>query len=162
MSINLVQNLVVEVDPLRLLKDYLLLVMATALQSREELAVKVVDRTETDLHLPQAIDDQAKHFPVILISGQRRPEEGKANSYFGGWGTWTTLDTVDAAIRHIEGLLLEYGVSWRSQFTKKLGDGYGPDFNEMDGTVGFGFELRTCRSFPEILAISIVHIYYGK
>lgn len=170
MSIDMVQRFVVEVDSLELLEKYLRLAITTALESHEELAVKVVDRDEKylGLHLPPVLSDQKKHFPIIFIGGWYLPEEGKENSYFGGYPSWKTFrfdgstSAVDAAIQYIEGLLQEHGKTWGAEFKEKFGDGYDDCFNRYDGSVELGYELRSCGCFPEWLAISIVHMYYGK
>ena len=170
MSIDMVQRFVVEVDSAKLLEQYLRLAMTTALNSQEELAVKVVDRNEKHLglHLPPVLMEQDKHFPVIFIGGWYSPKEGEKNSYFGGYGPWTTFrfdgttSAVDAAVQHIKELFENHGKSWGTQFKQKFGDGYDDCFNHFDGSVELGYELRACGCFPEWLAISIVHMYYGK
>ena len=170
MSIDMVQRFVVEVDSAKLLEQYLRLAMTTALNSQEELAVKVVDRNEKHLglHLPPVLMEQDKHFPVIFIGGWYSPKEGEKNSYFGGYGPWTTFrfdgttSAVDAAVQHIKELFEKHGKSWGTQFKQKFGDGYDDCFNHFDGSVELGYELRACGCFPEWLAISIVHMYYGK
>ncbi len=168
MPIDMVQRFVVEVDSMALLQKYLRLSMQTALQP-EEVAVKVVDRSEKylDLHLPSVLDEN-KNFPVIFIGGWYLPEKGKQNTYFNGYGPWETFHSegkksaVDVAIKHVKTLLEKNGEQWFKEFKKKLGDGYNGGFNHFDGSIGFGFELRACGCFPEWLAISIVHMYYGK
>ncbi|MBU2109529.1 hypothetical protein KKB71_01035 [Patescibacteria group bacterium] len=170
MPIDMVQRLVVEVDSIKLLEEYLRLVMATALNSNEELAVKIVDRKEKNLilYLPPPLSNQEKHFPIILVGGWYISEEGKENSYFNGYRPWETFKSeeetsaVDTAIRHIKNLIKEYWTEWSAEFKKKFGDGYNAFFNIYDGSVGLGYELRTCNCFPEQLAISIVHMYYGE
>ncbi len=174
MSIDMVQRFVVEVDSTKLLEQYLPLAMTTALNSDEELAVKVVDRNEKhlDLHLPSVFMNQSKHFPVVLIGGWYLPKAssggGEPNSYFNGYGPWTTFrfdgttSAVDAAVQHIKDLFKRYGDTWGTEFRKKFGDGYNDCFNHYDGSVGTGYELRACGCFPEWLAISLIHIYYGK
>ena len=171
MSINTVQRLVVEVDSWGLLERYLQLAMITALQSHAEIAVKIVDRDEEDfaLHLPASIRNQDKHFPVILVSGWYQHGK-KANSHFDDHGTWKTFgfdestktNSVTAAIQYIKDLFSKNGKDWRTQFRKKFGNGHSNSFNEDDGSVGLGCELRVCESHPRQVAISIVHIYYEK
>lgn len=168
MSIDMVQKFVVEVDSVKLLKQYLRLAMATVLTSHEE--VTVVDRSEKHhgLYLPSVLMDETKHFPVILIDGWYLPKEGEKNSYFGGREPWTTFrsavatSSIDCAIEHIHELLEKQGETWRAQFEKRFGDGHHSGFNHFDGDVGLGYELRECGCFPKRLAISIVHMYYGK
>lgn len=170
MSINVVQRFVVEVDSVMLLEQYLRLAIATALDSGEELAVKVVDRNEKHLglHLPSVFMDQDKHFPVIFIGGWYLSKDGQKNSYFGGYGPWTTFcfdgttSAIDATVQHINKLFEKHGKLWDLQFEQKFGDGYNNSFNRFDGSIGLGYELRACGCFPEWLAISIVHMYYGK
>jgi hypothetical protein len=139
--------------------------MTTTLNSHEELAVKVVNSTEghPGLYMPSVFMDQGKHFPIIFIGGWYAPKNrGVENSYFGGYRPWTTFITVDAVIMHIKEKFEENGKIWAEQFRNKFGDGYNDGFNHFDGSVGLGFELRSCGCFPEWLAISIVHMYYGK
>jgi hypothetical protein len=167
---NMVQRLIVEVDSTKLLEQYLRVALTTVLNSREELAVKALDRSveHFSLHLPTTLSDQNKHFPVILIGGWYSPEEGKKNSYFNGYGPWTTFSfdgkksAVDGSIEQVLGLIKVFGNSWAAEFTKKFGSGYNAGFNEYDGSVGIGYELRSCGSFPEVLALSLRHMYYGK
>ena len=169
MSIDMVQRFVVEVDSMALLEKYLKLAMNTALDSEEEIAVKVVNRKEEylDLHLPSVLDED-KNFPVIFIGGWYFPEKGKKNSYFNGYGLWETFNSdgktsaVNVAVKHIKKLLNKNEEQWFTEFKKKFGDGYNDCFNHFDGSVDFGFELQSCGCFPEWLAISIVHMYYGK
>ena len=167
MSIDMVQSFVVEVDSLKLLEKYLKLAMTTALIP-EEIAVKVLDRREKylNLHLPSVFDED-KNFPVIFIGGWYLPE-GKDNTYFNGYGPWDIFRkkgktrAVKIAIKHIKDLLEKNREQWFKEFKEKFGDGHNDAFNHFDGSVGFGFELRACGCFPEQLAISIVHMYYGK
>ncbi len=168
MPINMVQRFVVEVDSMELLEKYLKLAMTTALVP-EEIAVKVLDRNEKhlDLHLPSVLDKD-KNFSVILISGWHLPAEGKDNTYFNGYDPWDIFrqkgntSAVEMAIKHIKNLLERNGEQWFKEFKNKFGDGFDGHFNHFDGSVGFGFELRACGCFPEQLAISVVHMYYGK
>ena len=169
MGIDIVQKFVVEVDSMQLLEQYMGLGIRTALK-QEEIAVKVVDRGEEhlNLHLPSALSNQDKHFPVIFIGGWYLPHEGEKNSYFNGYGPWKTfrfdgrLSATDIAIEHIKRLFKDHKKEWMKRFQRKFGNGYNNWFNHFDGSVEFGYELRTCGCFPEWLAISIVHIYYGK
>lgn len=164
MAPDMVQRFVVEVDSFKLLKQYLQIAMTTVLDAHEELAVKILDRTVEyfSLHLPSAVYNEKKHFPVILISGWYAPEEGKPYSYFHGYPKWTTFTTVDAAIEHIEDAFRRHREAWIKEFVFRFGDGYNEEFNRFDGSAGLGYELRNCYSFPEVLAISFVHMYYGK
>lgn len=170
MSIDRVQKFLAEVDSVELLESYLRFAMITVLDSFEELAVKVVDREKEylSLYLPSVLMDQKKHFPVILIEGWFFPKKGEKNSYFSGYEPWKTFHfdgitpTVDVAIRYIKELLEEQKNAWETQFMKELGDGYTSGFNGSDGFVGLGYELRACGCFPEKLAVSLIHMYYGK
>jgi hypothetical protein len=173
MSIDMVQRFIVEVDSAKLLEQYLRLAMTTVLNSHEELAVKVVDRNEKylSLHLPSVFMDQDKHFPVVFVGGwylPKAPKGGGKNSYFNGYGPWATFrfdgttSAVDAAVQHIKQLFKENEKTWIAQFKQKFGDGYNDFFNHFDGSIGTGYELRACGCFPEWLAISLVHMYYGK
>ena len=106
MPIDMVQRFIVEVDTTKLLKRYLRLAMLTALNSHEELAVKVVDPNDEHLglYLPSVFMDQDKHFPVIFIGGWYWPEKGEKNFYFGGYKPYTTFRAVDTAVQHIKEL----------------------------------------------------------
>ncbi|MDD5164540.1 MAG: hypothetical protein PHF10_03135 [Patescibacteria group bacterium] len=163
----MVQKLIVEVDSMEPFERYLRLAIKTVLSSQEELAVKVIDRKDKDLslHLPPVISDQTKHFPVIFIGGWYRPKNGENNSYFNGYGPWTTFrgeTSINDAVYHIKGLLYKQGRVLATEFIKKFGDGYNEGFNRSDGSVSLGFEIRDCGCSPEWLAISVVHIYHGK
>lgn len=172
MSIDMVQRFIVQLDSRELLDEYLRLALATVLPSCQEVAVKVMDRSVEyySLHVPSALMDENKHFPVILIGGWYAPDSGKKNSYFNGYGPWELFSDdrkVKNAIDHpslgyVRELLDNNLSSWSGQFTDKFGDGFNGSFNHFDGSIGIGYELRSCNSFPEILAISLVHIYYGK
>lgn len=168
MPINMVQRFVVEVSSIELLEQYLLLVITTALNSYEELAVKVVDREEKyfDLYLPSVLTDKDKHFPVILISGWYLLKK-EENYYFYGYEPWKVFrfnGTMNIAktTQYIKKLFKKNEKAWEVQFKQRFGSGYTEFFNEFDGSVGLGYELRSCGGFPECLSISIVHIYYGK
>lgn len=166
MPIVMVQKFVVEVNSAKLLEQYLRFAITTALKSHEEVAVKVINRKKKhlNLHLPSTLMDQTKHFPVIFIDGWYSPKKGAQNSYFNGYGPWTTFrsvgttSAVDAAIQHIKELFEKHGKVWEAQFKKRFDNGFTP----FDGSIGLGYELRACGCFPEQLAISIVNMYYGK
>jgi hypothetical protein len=138
------QKFIVEVDSIKLLKQYLDLALVTTLDSYAEIAVKVVDRKDKyiSLSLPPVIMDQDKHFPVILIGGWHLPDSGKENSYFAGRKPWTVfrsrekMDTVSATIHHIEKLFQRHGKAGETQFTQKFGEGYNDCFNRSDGHTG--------------------------
>ncbi|MFA6474428.1 MAG: hypothetical protein WCV85_06155 [Patescibacteria group bacterium] len=164
MPIHKVQEFLVEVDSPALLKQYLTVAMPTVLDATQELAVKMLDRTSSDfsLHLPPVFKDQSASYPVLFIGGWHAPEPGRPNSYFNGYGPWKTFQSVDAAIDHVQKVIKKSACAWGSAFLAQCGDGYNAGFNTMDGTVRIGFQIRSCRSFPEYLAISLVHMYYGK
>jgi hypothetical protein len=154
---------------MELLEKYLQLLMTTALDSTEEIAVKVVNRQEEHLalHLPCVLKDEDRHFPVIFIGGWYYPKD-KPNSYFNGYPAWETFSSdprvsaVELAIYRIKQLFEKHGKEWGEEFSQKFGDGYDGCFTKHDGIVSPGYELRACDCFPQWLAISLVHIYYGK
>lgn len=167
MSIDMVQYLSVEIDTVGLLEQYLKLAISTALESQQELAVKIVDLKEEYLNpkLPSAVCTY-NHFPVILISGWYANGNDKGeHSYFNGYKPWKTFKgqfATNYAIDYVKVLLDKNDFVWKHEFIKKFGDGYNDDFNHCDGSVGVGYELKSCACFPEVLAISLKHIYYGK
>ena len=138
--------------------------MKTVLTSQEEIAVKMVDRTQKylGLHLPPALSNQEKHFPVIFIEGFYLPKKGESNTYFGGYPKWKifrfdgSTDAVDASIKYIKELIHKYGKVWIREFQEKF-----PDPSD-DIEARPGYQLRSCGCFPEWLAISLTYIYYGK
>lgn len=170
MPIDKVQKFLVQVDSLKLLEQYLKVAITTVLDSNEELAVKVVNRKEKylSLHIPPAVSDQKKSFPVIFISGWYLPKNENENSYFNRYPSWQTFrsgeifSAIDSTTDCIVGLLIAHGERWGKEFKKKFGDGYNSGFNRYDGSIGLGYEIRCCDCFPEWLAISITHMYYGK
>lgn len=171
MPTDFVQKFVVEVDAVELLAKYLSLAIETVLTSDEEVVVKVINRNKKnfELGLSSAVSDEEKQYPVILISGWYAPKAGDDEvSYFDGYGPWSTfrcngsVKAADAAIEHVLGIMKKKWDVWGKKYVEKFGDGYNDNFTEMDGAVDLGIELRSCNCFPEELAISIVHIYYGK
>lgn len=175
MSIDMVQRFVVQVDSLILLEQYLRLAMTTALNSCEEVAVSVVDRKMKyyELGLPSAFVGECvkKHFPVMLIDGWYATKPGEESRFvnlrfspkvFLSNPCSLSSGPVERAIEHVKTLISTHGEEWGRDFRKDHGDGFNTFFNEDDGSVGLGFELRSCGSFPERLAISVVHICYGK
>ena len=164
MVIDMVQELLVEVDSIKLLEQYLRLTITTALDAHEEIAVKIINREEKNLilHFPSCMSED-KNFPVILIEGWYIPKKAKKpRSYFGGYPKWKIFNTVDTAIEYIKDILEKNIKDWKEQFIKKFGDGYTSWFNKYDGSVGVGYGLCSCNRFPEWLAISLIHVYYGK
>jgi len=158
-----IQNFIAEIDETEELNDYLRLAIATVFDSCEEIAVKVLDRRlkYLGLHIPPLVN-QEEHFPVIFIEGWFKPKEGEVNSFFNGYPRWKTFNTPEAAIEHIQNLLKKGWRRWARQFRKQFGDGYNDGFNKYDGHVGLGYGLKSCHCFPEVLAVSIIHFYYGK
>lgn len=161
---NDIQNFVAELNTEKLLAQYLKIAMATVLDSYEELAVKIVDRNDKHfgLYLPSSVYNQDENFPVILINGWFAPENGKANSYFNGYKKWETFKTIDEATAYVIAQITTNKTLWQKQFGKKFGDGYNEGFMKHDGSVEIGYKLQSCHSFPECLAISLIHFYYGK
>ena len=170
MSSDLLQGLDVEIDSKKLLGQYLRLAIATALEAHEEIAVKTIDREEKELpNLPGIFYGKKKEFAVILIGGWFITKDGKEKSYFDGYKPWVTFHSkghagtaTDLAIEYINEALKKNQKVWEGQFLKKCGSGYNSGFNQSDGHVGVGYKLQSCNCFPEQLAISLVHIYYGK
>lgn len=163
---DMVQNFVVEVNSIPLLERYLEIAMRTVLESREEFAVKIIDYSLKNftLCLPPVVSNLEKSFPVMLISGWYLPE-GKENSYFSGYRPWKIFHDEVKVIQHVRDFFAQGGYDLKNlatQFMKRLGDGYSHCFNQNDGTVKVGCKLQSCFSFPQVLAISLVHIYYGK
>jgi hypothetical protein len=166
MPINMVQDFRVEVDSIDLLKQYLRVAMPTALDSNQEIAVQIVDHSiENYQSLIRCYYADAHRLPVIMISGWYKPEPGKKTSYV--WPEQCNIfvahddpvlpTNVEQAIFCIEEHLREFGPSWGRTFREKC---QGPD--DCDGSVGVGFGLRVCKSFPEWLAIELIYVYYHK
>lgn len=161
---NDVQEFIAEVNSIGLLMQYLKIAIATVLEAHEELAVKIVDRNDErfPLYLPSTVCNQDKNFPVILIGGWFTPKGDTPNSYFNGYQKWETFRTIDKAIAYIIAQLALNEAIWQNEFKEKFGDGYNSMFMRHDGTVEIGYKVQSCHSFPEYLAISLVHFYYGR
>lgn len=162
----MVQDFSVVVDSIHLLEKYLRISIKTSLSSYQEIAVKLVDRSKEDyfVGLPSNLYSPDKYFPVILISGWYNTGE-KENSYFLGCKPWLTFngeDSIDLAIDKIDEILKKHMLEWSNDFIKKMGNGYSRAFNNFDGDIEVGYELKKCHCFPEQLAISMKHVYYGK
>jgi hypothetical protein len=168
-----VQEIIIQVDSKEELMKYLNQTIPIALNSIEEIAIKTIDRKarkEGTLHLPTWHGD-VKSFPIIRIGGWYR-KEYKDNSYFNGWRPWETIDPLslnsDASeftylvICHILSILEKNEEMWRYDFLAKEGDGYNQGFNEMDGSVGIGYQISSGHNSPDEITISLVHFYYGK
>ena len=84
MSINLVQSLNVEVDSIKLLKQYLELALSTVLNSNEEIAVKVIDHNDDykRLYYPSVIYGKTDILPVLLIEGWYKSKDNERKSFF--------------------------------------------------------------------------------
>ncbi len=165
----MVQRFVVEVDSINLLEQYLNVALTTVLNSHEELAVKILNHSDNhDLFMRRTYQKKDRCFPVILISGWYSSSDVRKHSYFDGseplktFRSAETTNTVDSTILFIKDLLMVHGKIWDAQFKKVCGDGYSAGFNKFDGSIGLGYELRSCGRFPEELSISIIHMYYGK
>lgn len=170
MPFKLIQRFLVEVNnSWELIELYLRMAMETVLTSTEEIAIKAVNPMDKNysLYLPGTIDRE-KDFPVLLLEGFYTTEKGKERSFFNGYKPWDifrssgTIKSVDIAVQHIKNILNEQGEDWSTLFRNKFGHGYKAGFNQMDGTVELGFQIRSLNCFPEQLAISLVHIYIGK
>jgi hypothetical protein len=158
-----IQKLAVQTDSLDTLEQYLRLALCNAIDGDgSTIAVKIVNRGNKNygLYLPPL---PQKSFPVILIQGWYQRKDGeKPHSYFNGYRPWRLFGRSEQVIAFTRMTLNSREEKWNAQFLKKCGDGYTDSFNHFDGSVSVGYELRTCSSFPEILAISLVHIYHGK
>lgn len=166
LPINMVQDFSVVVDSISLLEKYLRISIKTVLSSYQEIAVKLIDRSTENysLYLPSNLYDEKEHFPVILIGGWFKSDE-KEHSYFLDYKPWLTFsgeDSIDLAIDKIDELIKRNEAEWKKDFLKTMGNGYNRGFNNFDGSIGVGYELKNCHCFPEQLAISMKHIYYGK
>jgi len=157
-----VQRFVVVVDSYKLLEEYLRIAMATVLSPHEEIVLKTIDRDKANFSsgLPSDVSDRNKNFPVILIGGSYLPKGNEEGSKFHDHGPWETFRPT--AIARIMEIVKANGEAWQRRFLKERGDGYNEFFLPCDGSIGTGYELRSCNCFPEALAISIVHITYGK
>jgi hypothetical protein len=166
MPINMVQDFRVEVDSIDLLKQYLRVAMSTALSSNQEIAVQIVDHSlENYQYLIRGYQLDPRCLPVIMVSGWYKPEPGKKASYV--WPEQCNIfvehddpvlaTNLEQAIFHIEEHVREFGPGWATTFREKC---QGPD--DCDGSVGVGFGLRACNSFPEWLAIEFIYVYYHK
>lgn len=167
-NLGKVERFFVEVDELELLERYLRVSMETMLSSTEKVAVKIMDaHLGGSLGIPSAVNDRERAALLFLISGWFKESEEK---FFGGYPAWESFvangerNAVDAAIVHIKGILSDTDRvnGWKDRFTEQFGDGYHDGFNEMDGSVEVGYRLQGCFCFPEQLAVSLCHIYYGK
>lgn len=170
MSFKHIQRFLVEVNnSWELIELYLRMAMETVLSSTEEIAVKAVNQFDENysLYLPGTIDRE-KDFPILLLEGFYTPEKGREKSFFNGYKPWDifrtsgTIKSVDIAIQHVKNILNEKGEEWSILFKNKFGHGYDDCFNQDDGVVELGFQIRSLHCFPEQLAISLVHIYIGK
>jgi hypothetical protein len=167
MSINLVQQFIVEVDSIELLRKYLELSLSTVLNSTEEIAVKVIDHNDKckRLYYPSAIYSEKDILPVLLIGGWYKSKDKSERSYFGGYKPWTLFDSnniLKDSIDHIITTLNDNMDNLTKKFLKECGDGYNTYFNNYDGSVRVGYRLMSNNTFPNSLSLSLVHIYYGK
>lgn len=165
MSINLVQNLNVEVDSEELLEQYLELALPTVLDSIEEIAVKIIDHDDKykQLCYPSAIYDAKGILPVILIEGWYTTNEKK--SFFNGYKPWKLFNGKNAladSIKYIMTVLDKNQSDLTDRFISDCGDGYNYGFSNYDGTVDIGYKLISNHTFPNSLSVSLTHIYYGK
>lgn len=166
LPINMVQDFSVVVDSVSLLEKYLRLSIKTVLSSYQEIAVKLIDRSTENysLYLSSNLYDKKEHFPVILIGGWFKPDK-EEHSYFLGSKPWITFNdenSIDSAIEKIDELIKINEAEWKKDFLETMGKGYNTEFNNSDGSIGVGYELKDCHCFPGQLAISMKHIYYGK
>lgn len=172
MSIQKVQELVVQVNSKKLLRIYLETVLPTALSSDEEIALLIISPDTDDIsNLPPPLSDRKDILPIMLICGQKeRKKTDPQNHYeygdneFSGkkWELCQGMFVRSQALKRIESILKTYEKRWKKLFLEQCGDGYNSFFNEMAGTIEIGYEIRNCHCSPEILAISLCHIYYGN
>jgi len=167
MSINLVQSLNVEVDSIKLLKQYLELALSTVLNSNEEIAVKVIDHYDVykRLYYPSVIYNKTDILPVLLIEGWYKSKDNERKSFFNGYKPWKLFNDKNAlkdSIEYIMTVLNENQSDLTDMFSKDCGDGYNYGFNNFDGSIGIGYKLISNKTFPNSLSLSLCHIYYGK
>ena len=167
MSIDLIQNFVVEVDSVKLLKQYLELALSTVLNSTEEIEVKVVDHDDKykSLYYPSVIYGKENILPVLLIEGWYKSKDNERESFFNGYKPWKLFNeenTLSKSIEYIMSVLSEYQSYLTDRFSRDCGDGYNYGFNHYDGSIGIGYQLISNKKFPNSLTLSLVHIYYGK
>ena len=167
MSINLVQNFIVEVDSIKLLKQYLELALGTVLNSTEEIAVKVIDHADEckNLYYPSVIYGKKNILPVLMIEGWYGSEDNAGDSFFNGYKPWKLFNdenTINKSIEYAVSVLSENQSNLIERFSRDCGDGYNYGFNHFDGSVNVGYQLISNKRFPNSLTLSLVHIYYGK
>lgn len=168
MSINLVQDLNVEVDSKELLKQYLELALPTVLNSIELIAVKVIDHDDEHkkLYYPSVIYSNNNILPILLIEGWYNSKDKKDMSFFNGYKPWKLFESKTALKNSIDYIMtiLENNQCKLSKlfFEDYCGNGYNYGFNQYDGSTGIGFKLISNHTFPNSLSLSMVHIYYGK
>ena len=167
MSINLVQNFVVEVDSTKLLKQYLELALSTVLNSTEEIAVKVIDHDDEykRLYYPSVIYGKKNILPVLMIEGWYGSEDSARDSFFNGYKPWKLFDnenTINKSIEYVVSVLNDNRSNLIERFSRDCGDGYDYGFNHFDGSINVGYQLISNKKFPNSLTLSLVHIYYEK
>jgi len=152
MSIDLIQNFIVEVDSVKLLKQYLELALPTVLNSTEEIAVKVIDHDDDQyksLYYPSVIYRKENILPVLLIEGWYKSKDKERDSFFNGYKPWKLFNenTLNKSVNYAMGVLSDNQSNLLDRFSKGCGDGY---------------QLISNKRFPNSLTLSLVHIYYGK
>lgn len=163
MSINLVQRFVVEVDSLSLLEKFLMVAVDTIFESKDQIIVNLPGRKNME-KLPSPVNDPQKNFPIFLIGGWDTKEKIADSRYITGGDRFNKKTPYDIKqyLNYVKNNISTYGSEWRREFIKTIGDGYDDSFNHYDGRVVTGYEIRSCGIFPEVLAVSLTHIYYGK
>lgn len=155
-------------DSLVTLEAFLRLALGTILSSTDEVAVRAIDRNDPRFlrYLPPMVNKK-DDFPIILVGGWYLPKPHKKSRFESEEVDWRRfqnaegVSTVEAAVAHVLALLKERERSWKIEFREKFGDEENqPDHS--DATFRIGFELRSCDSFPEVLAISLVYLTYYK
>lgn len=180
--IDLVESLYVKVDSGMLLKEYLRLAMDTILNSRKSpeakklIGIKVLvpeEKEESLAGLPDGISallESSPRLPIFLISGWFVREDGKENERFLNFGNCppsavfrfeNDLSPTDAALLHMEQMIEKHGEAWEAAARDKIrpGYGYGGDFQNFMGCLGWGCEIVGCDDY---LVVSAVRIYYEQ
>lgn len=159
-GIDMVQDLRVEVDSWGLLEQYLRVAIPTVLRHRDKRII--VRIASGDEHLP----GDEKQLPVLFVGGLYTSQKLPLSSLTLSDALFfdSPEDTaINQSILYVKRMLTEHEQEWPAEFTRRFGDGYHGAFNENDGSVHPGFSLTVLYSGGELwLAISLVHIYYGK
>jgi len=163
MAIDLVQKFDAEVDSLKLLRKYLYLAIETILESNQEITVKFLDNQNIS-GLPFSLDD-VQNLTLFLIGGWYIDSSVNGSSYVLGGQKFiadSEKTSIDGALDFIIKTIKNDRNNLYQKFLEKCGSGYDHSFNECDGSVKVGYQISSLSAFPAVLAVSLVHIYYGK